>query len=197
MASELSKKLQKIASSSSKKSDKPNLSNMKSLVDQTVGMKKELEDLKAQYDSTEGALIDEARKVYNKARTNHQYASSIMCEGEKTDGCMIIFQDKFSNLPSDQEPILRKLDKDYEKHFVESRKLEVKRTGKTISDEIIKKLMKALGDEAFEEIFKVTIEIGTVKGLAENFDELPKEVQDMLSQAKASLRNVTPDGKVI
>jgi nitrogen fixation/metabolism regulation signal transduction histidine kinase len=197
MASDLSKKLQKIASSSSKKSDKPTLSNMKSLVDQTVSMKKELEDLNAQYASTEGALIEEARKVYDKARTDKQYASSILAEGDKTDGCMVIFQDKFSNLPIETEAELRKLDKEYDKHFVEARKLEVKRTGKTIPDEIIKKLMKAIGETAFSEIFNVKIEIGTAKGLAEMYDELPKEVQDMLTQAKASVRNITPDGKVI
>jgi len=197
MASPLSKKLQKIAAGSAKKSDKPVLGNMKSLVDQTVTMKKELDDLKAQYDSTEGELIKEAYKVYDEARKNKQYASSILCEGANTDGCMLIFQDKFSNLPIDQEGTLRKADKDYDEHFVEARKLEVKRTGKTIPDEIINKIMKALGDEAFEEIFSIKVEIGTKKGLAERYNELPKEVQEMLTQAKASLRNVTTDGKVI
>lgn len=191
----ISDKLKK--ASTSKKSDKPILPNMKQLVDQTVQMKKELEDLTQQYASTEGALIDEAKKVYAEARTKKEYSPSILCEGNKTSGCMVIFSDKFSNLPLESEAELRKLDKEYDKHFVEARKLEVKRTGKTISDEIIEKLMKALGDDEFAEIFNVKQEIGTVKGLAERYDELPKQVQDMLTQAKASVRNVTEDGKVI
>jgi hypothetical protein len=103
MATNLSKKLQKAATV--KKSDKPIFGAMKALVDQTVQMKKELEDLNQQ---------------------KKEYSSSILCEGTKTDGCMVVFSDKFSNLPIESEAELRKLDKDYERHFVEARKIEVK-----------------------------------------------------------------------
>ena len=191
----ISDKLKKV--STVKKSDKPVLPNMKTLVDQTVQMKQELEDLKQQYASTEGALIDEAKKVYEDARQKKAYSPSILCEGAKSNGCMVVFSDKFSNLPIESETELRKLDKDYDNHFVEARKLEVKRTGKTISDEIIQILMKALGEDEFAEIFEIKQEIGTIKGLAEKFDELPQAVKDMLTQSKASVRNVTVDGKVI
>jgi hypothetical protein len=57
--------------------------------------------------------------------------------------------------------------------------------------------MKLLGDELFFEVFNIKQEIGTIKGLAEMYDELPQAIKDMLTQAKASVRNVTPDGKVI
>lgn len=196
MASSLSKKLAKSATTTSK-TVRPLLGSYKDLVDSTVTMKKELEDLGAQYAATESQLIDQAKKIYADARSNKTYASSILCEGKDTDGCMVVFSDKFSNLPLETETELRKLDPNYDKHFVEARKLEVKRTGKTISDETVNKIMKALGDDLFFELFSVKQEIGTVKGLAEMYDELPKEVQDMLTQAKASVRNVTVDGKVI
>jgi hypothetical protein len=191
----ISKQLGQVAKVSSKKSDKPVLDSMKSLVDSTVEMKKELEDLKNQYDQTEAQLLGEAYKVYDSVRDS-AYASSILCEGSKSNGCMVIFQDKFSNLPIEMEDELRKLDPEYDEHFVESRKLSVKRTGKEIPDETIEKLMKALGKE-FSEIFDVKQEIGTKSGLAEKFNELPKEVQERLSQAKGSVRLVTADGKVI
>jgi hypothetical protein len=196
MASLLSKKLQKSATTA-KKTDRPVLGTYKELVDQTVTMKKELEDLNAQYAATEGQLIEKAKEIYSNQRSAGTYASSILCEGKDTDGCMVVFSDKFSNLPLETETELRKLDPNYDKHFVEARKLEVKRTGKTISDETVNKIMKALGDDLFFELFEVKQEIGTIKGLAEMYDELPKEVQDMLKQSKASVRNVTVDGKVI
>lgn len=195
MATNLSKKLQKAATV--KKSDKPIFGSMKSLVDQTVQMKKELEDLNQQYSATEGQLIQEAYKVYDEARKKKEYSPSILCEGTKTDGCMVVFSDKFSNLPIESEADLRKLDKDYDRHFVEARKIEVKKTGKTIPDEAINKIMKLLGDDLFFEVFNIKQEIGTQKGLAEMYDELPQAIKDMLTQAKASVRNVTPDGKVI
>jgi hypothetical protein len=191
----ISKQLSQVAKVSAKKSDKPVLDSMKSLVDSTVEMKKELEDLENQYAQTEKQLLEQAYKVYDGVRES-AYTSSVLCEGSKTTGCMVIFQDKFSNLPLEMEDELRKLDPEYDEHFVESRKLSVKRTGKEIPDETIEKLMKALGKE-FSDIFEVKQEIGTKKGLAERFNELPKEVQERLSQAKGSVRLVTADGKVI
>ena len=93
------------------------------------------------------------------------------------------------------EKEIKKLDKKYADHFVEARKLSVKRNGKEIDDKVIDKLMNALGEE-FDQIFDCKVEIGTKKGLAEIFHTLPEEVQSMLKQAKASTRNVTIDGKV-
>ena len=88
----ISDKLKKAATK--KKSDKPVLSNVPTLVDQAVTAKKELEDLKEQYASIEGQLIDEAQKVYASARTKKEYSPSILCEGTNSPGCMIIFSDK-------------------------------------------------------------------------------------------------------
>jgi len=192
----ISDQLKQVSKASKKASDKPTLSSYKAMVDSTVTMKKELEDLQSQYEQTEKQLLDEAFKVYSDERSAGSYVSSILCEGQKTDGCMVIFQDKFSNLPLDMEKELRKLDPNYDEHFCESRKLTVKRTNKEIPDGVVQKLMKALGKD-FAEIFEVKQEIGTKKGLAEKWDDLPQSVKDMLVQAKGSVRLVTADGKVI
>ncbi len=196
----ISDKLRKAASSSVKADGKPHIQGAEELVDKVINLKKELEDLEVAYAATESELINVAYEKYDEERKNRRYSNSIIAEGKETNGAAIIFSDKFSNLPIEMEAELRKKDPRYDDHFVEVRKLEVKRdNGKTISDELIGKIMEALEKAGldFDEIFNVKVEIGTKKGLAERFNELPENVKGILKQAKPSIRNLTEDRKVI
>ncbi len=181
------------------KSPKPIVSGCEQLVDQVVETKKALEDLGAKYGELENSLRDKTYAAYDEARKNGQYSSSIVCEGQKTNGCIQVYSDKFSAFPVEQEKSLRSKDPDYDKHFVERRVLKVKADqGKTISDGRIEEILQALG-EKFDDFMEVKVEIVAVTGLAERWEELPDSVKDMLKdqQAKPSTRNVTSDGKVV
>lgn len=181
----------------SKGHEKPVLSGQADLVDKVIKMKNDLEDMERQYEQVEGELLEKTFDVYSDTRKDGQYSNSIFAEGKATNGAMVVYSDKFSNLPSDMEAELRQKDPNYDKHFVEVRKLTVKRdAGKTISDKLIERLIEALGDD-FEKVFDVKVEIGTVKGFAEIWEEVPESIREMMKQAKASVRNCTADGKVI
>ena len=181
------------------KNPKPVLSGYEELVDQVVETKKALEDLEAKYAELEGSLKDKSYIVYDDARHNKQFSSSVLCEGKKTNGCQQIYSDKFSAFPVEMEAELRKKDPNYDKHFVEVRKIKIKADqGKTISDARIEAILQALGDK-FEEFMEVKVEIAAVSGMAEIYwDEMPEELKDLLKeqQAKPSTRNLTADGKV-
>jgi len=202
MALSVSDRLKKSAAApktKSGKNDKPVLTGAEKLVDDVVTTKKAIEDLEAKMAELESTLRVQTYAAYDAARKNGQYSSSIFCEGSATPGCMQVFSDKFSALPTDMESNLRKQDPNYDRHFVEVRKLTVKRdAGKTVSDAIIEKLLTALGED-FDKILEVKVEIGTVKGMAEMWEELPDGLKEMLKdlQAKPSTRNVTVDGKVV
>jgi len=181
------------------KNEKPVVGGHGTLVDDVVRMKKELEDLEQRYAEVEGSLKEISYKEYCEARARGQFSNSIVCEGKSTNGCMQVYSDKFSTLPSEMEAQLRKLDPDYEKHFYEKRELKVKPdAGKTISDERIEAILEALG-ENFDKFFEVKVSIGAKPGTAENWEELPPSIQDVLRdlQAKPSTRNLTADGKVV
>jgi len=193
----LSDRLKKAATTTkTKSSSKPTLSGQEALVDKVIKMKNALEDMQRQYEQLEGELTDQTQTVYSSARTEGQYSSSIFVPGKATNGAMVVYSDKFSNLPSEAEADLKAKDPQYDRHFVEVRKLTVKRdAGKTISDKMINTIIEALGED-FEKVFDVKIEIGTVKGFAELYDEVPDTVKELVRQAKPSVRNVTVDGKV-
>jgi len=197
MAVNIKDRLSKAAARPKAKSEKPTLTGQEELVDKVIKMKNDLEDMQRQYEQVEGELTTKTFDVYSEVRTEGQYNSSVYVPGSKTNGAMVVYSDKFSNLPQDVEGELRTKDPAYDKHFVEVRKLSVKRdAGKTISDKTIEKLIDALGED-FEKIFEVKVEIGTQKGFAEMWDEVPDTVKEMVKQAKPSVRNVTPDGKVV
>jgi hypothetical protein len=181
------------------KNEKPVVSGSEILVDQVVKMKKELEDLEAKYAEVEGSLKDISYEAYCEARKRGQFSNSILCEGKDTNGCMQVYSDKFSTLPTEMEKKLRDLDPDYDKHFYEKRTLKIKcDQGKTISDARIEEILQALGDK-FDTYVEVKVEIGAKPGTAENWEELPPSIQDVLRdlQAKPSTRNLTVDGKVV
>jgi len=179
--------------------DKPTLIGNEALVDKVIKMKNTLEDMKNQYDQLEGELLNKTFEVYNEARKEKNYSSSIFIPGKDTNGAMAVYSDKFSNLPIEVEKELRKEDPDYDKHFIEVRKLTVKRdSGKTISDKTLELIIEAF-DKAglkFEDYLDAKVEIGTQKGFAEMWEDIPKSVKEMVKQSKASVRNVTEDGKV-
>lgn len=197
MASSISSKLKSAASTSkTAKSSKPTLSTAKDLVDKVAQMKNDLADMTQAYEQLEDQLTKQTFAIYDSNRDSN-YSSSIFTEGKQSNGLMVVYSDKFSALPIEMEEDLRKKDKKYEDHFVEGRDLKVKKdAGKTISDETIEKLMKALGEDEFAKIFEVKVSIVAVKGLAEKFNELPNEIKDMMKQSAPSVRNVTVDGKV-
>jgi hypothetical protein len=198
----VSDRLKKVAAkptSKSGKNPKPVVSGAEQLVDDVVATKKALEDLEAKYAELEGSLKELTYAAYDEARRNGQFSNSIMCEGSKTTGCIQVYSDKFSAFPTEMEGELRRLDPNYDKHFVEVRKISIKADqGKTISDKRIEEILNALGDK-FDEWFEVKVSIGAVSGMAERFEELPDTLKDMLKdlQAKPSTRNVTADGKVV
>jgi hypothetical protein len=193
----ISDRLKKAASTPKKSSSQEVLPGQDVLVDKVIKMKNAIDDMQRQYEILEGELTDQTYGVYSSARSEGHYSTTVFAPGKETNGAMVVYSDKFSNLPSEMEIELRKNDPNYQKHFVEVRKITVKRdAGKTITDHTIEKILNALGDD-FEKIFEVKIEIGTQKGLAQMWDEVPSNVQDLLKQAKASVRNVTADGKVI
>jgi hypothetical protein len=194
----VSDRLKKAAKTpTTKGASKPQLEGQAALVDRVIKMKNDLEDMQREYEQVEGELTVKTFDVYEAARKDGNYSSSIFAPGQKTNGAMVVYSDKFSNLPSEAEADLRAKDPNYDKHFVEVRKLTVKRdAGKTISDKTIETLIDALGDD-FEKIFEVKVEVGTVKGFAEMWEDVPDTVKEMVRQAKPSVRNVTADGKVV
>jgi len=180
------------------KKDRPTLSGHETEVDKLVSMKKEMEDLKRKYEQLEESVIEAVKDVYDDVRKAGNYQTAIFAEGQHTNGAMFIFPDRFCNIDAELEDELRNLDNDYDKHFVEVRELKLKKdAGKTVSDATIDMLRAKLGDELFVQIFDIKVHIGAQKGLAERWDELPDEVKEMVRQVKASLRNVTDDGKVV
>ena len=165
--------------------------------DKVMKMKKELADLKLEYSELEGTLLEKVYETYDSARNAGRYASSIMVPGQTTNGLMAIWKDQFSNLPCDVENELRKKDPKYDDHFFEARTITVKKdVPKSISDEIIEKLMNYLGDD-FEKLFDVKVEIGCKEGLAKVWNTVPDSVKGMVRQHKASVRDVTSDAKVV
>jgi len=177
------------------KSSRPVLKGQDELVDKVIKMKNDLENMERQYEQLESELTSKAFSLYSEVRTDGNYSSSIFAPGAATNGALIVYSDKFSNLPSESEEELRNLDSNYEKHFVEVRKLTVKKdAGKTISNKTVEKILAALGDE-FENIFDVKVEIGTRPGFAEVWNEVPESVRAIVKQAKPSVRNVTEDQK--
>ena len=177
------------------KSSRPVLKGQDELVDKVIKMKNDLENMERQYEQLESELTSTAFSLYSEVRTDGNYSSSIFAPGAATNGALIVYSDKFSNLPSESEEELRNLDSNYEKHFVEVRKLTVKKdAGKTISNKTVEKILAALGDE-FENIFDVKVEIGTRPGFAEVWNEVPESVRAIVKQAKPSVRNVTEDQK--
>lgn len=193
----ISDRLKKAAvATKAKVSAKPILTGQEALVDKVITMKNALEDMARQYEQLEGELTTQTFDIYSEARKEGNYSSSIFASGKSSNGAMIVYSDKFSNFPMEMDGELRAKDPNYDKHFVEVRKLTVKRdAGKTISDKTIEKLIEALGED-FEKIFEVKVEVGTQKGFAEMWEEVPTSVQEMVKQSKASVRNVTADGKV-
>jgi histone H3/H4 len=186
----------KVVATSSAKVTKPTLSGVADLVDKVADMKKQVADMEVLYKLLSAELSEKAFQIYDSVREKN-YSSSIFAEGKTSNGLMVVYSDKFSALPVELEADLRKKDSKYDDHFVEVRDLKVKKdAGKTISDETIEKLMKALGEDEFAKIFEVNIAIGAVKGMAEKLNELPEEIKDLLKQAAPSVRNVTVDGKV-
>jgi len=199
MAGKLSDRLKAAATKTTKsKSGSANhvLTGQEALVDKVITLKKKLADAEVEYAQVEQQLTDAGYTVYDQYRSQGQYDPAVFAKGIKTNGAMIIWSDKFSTLDSEMEAELRAKDPNYAKHFVEVRELKVKKdAGKTISDATIEKLMTALGPD-FENIFDVKVALGTVKGFAEMWNEVPDSVKDVLKQAKPSVRNVTEDGKV-
>jgi hypothetical protein len=194
---DVSAKLRKATSVKKSSSTSPALSTQKALVDEVVRMKKELEDMENAQQQLQGELDSFSRTVYDDARKNGTYTSTVFAEGDKSNGIMVVYSDKYSVLPMEKMEELQKLDKKYNDHFVEVREIKVvKDAGKTISDATIEKLMKALGEDEFFKIFEIKQSIGCVKGMAEKIDELPDQIKNMLVQCKPSFRNVTEDGKV-
>lgn len=178
-------------------SNNPTLPGSEVLVDEVVEMKKKLEDMNREYEFLEEELFGAAMPLYDEARLNGTYATGVYVPGKTTNGAVVLWSDRYSAFPVEMEKELRKKDPNFGKHFVEVRKLTVKRdAGKTISDKTIEKLIAALGED-FEKIFDVKVEIGAAKGFAEQWGEVPESIRDLMKQSKPAVRNCTADGKVI
>lgn len=194
------RKANKAGATKTAKKNHVRLENESTLVDKVAELKQELADLETKYEQTEQQLIDRARVLYDAERQANNYQTAIECEGNKTNGLMVVFADKYLALPVEMEDDLKKVDPKYDQHFLELREIKVKKDAfadKTVSDSTIKLLIDKLGEDKFTEIFDITVKIGTVKGLASIIDSVPTAARGLLTQAKPSVRNLTDEGKVV
>jgi hypothetical protein len=155
--------------------------------------------LESDLSQTGEAIANAARPIYDAERKAFNYQTSIECPGQVTSGVLVINPDRFCGIDIEMEGELRKLDPDYDKHFVEVRDVKVKKdafSDKTISDATIKTLIDKLGEEEFTRIFDVSVKIGAQKGLAEKWDNVPDAVKPFIKQVKSSVRVLTDEGKV-
>jgi len=169
------------------------------IVDKYVDLSKQLKQIETDLEQTGEAIAAQARTIYDGERQGYNYQTSIECPGVQTPGVLTIFPDRFCGIAIEMEGELRKLDPDYDKHFVEVRDVKVKKDAfadKTISDATIQKLINALGEEEFTRIFDIAVKIGTQKGLAEKWDMVPDAVKPFIKQVKPSVRILTDEGKV-
>lgn len=187
------------ATTKAKKTDHVKCAGVEALADKYVDLSKQLKQLESDLEQTGEAIASSARGVYDAERQGHNYQTSIEVPGNATPGVLTIFPDRFCGIDIEMETEMRKADPNFDKHFVEVRDIKVKKdafSDKTVSDSTIKKLIDALGEDEFTRIFDISVKIGTQKGLAEMWDNVPVAVRGYVKQVKPSVRILTDEGKV-
>jgi hypothetical protein len=159
-----------------------NDTKLKPLVDKVIVLKKQLEDVKAEYGLNSLQLVERARQDYE---TNRGIVSSYNLAGSNKN-VLISFKNQFKEIPMESKPELAKImGKDYDKFFTDVYEIEMLDTSITR----IQELIDTIGPAKFKAMFNIKKSYVKVSDMmnVKQF-ELPDAAKSYVDQYKGSVK---------
>lgn len=166
----------------------PVVNGYEDLADKAHRAYKAFKDAEVEFRQAEGALYEHIAPLYEQGALNGDFSKSFNVSGDETGGVQFKWQDRFKPCSYQQGAVLLSVLSEVKlrQHYMVSRKL----TAVEPSDQDIRDLIAALGEDRFKAMFKIVMGYQAKPGMDEAQFRLPVEARP--EQYKASM---TPKGE--
>ncbi len=166
------------------KSTVPVIAGFEELSDRLSDAVKKMKQAETEKAMAEGELMPHVQGEYEKRAHRGDFSKSLNVAGKQTAGVRMSWKDQFSAIPLTAKPALvEAAGERYGMIFDEVRSLALKKT----DDASIMVLLKALGQEMFQEFFEVQVEIKPKPGFDRTQFDLPETARQTVRQYKAAV----------
>ena len=167
------------------KSGVPTMKGKEELADSVHSLYERFRQAETEFRAEEANLIEVARQNYESNAKGGHFSKSLNFDGSKTLGMQVTFQDKFQDIPIDNEGELRGiLGGKFDTMFTEKRILKLNDT----SDKTIALLQEKLGPNLFLELFSIDLALSVNDDMDRTQFGLSDNARAFLKQAKPSCK---------